>query len=91
MVYYYADAADLQQNNRTTNLFYLLNGMQRRRLQFLKDNQTRDYRQCMHGAENVETTLLTGGCGNCGQQTRVKPDSSGARSAGKRGGSMIDH
>jgi len=90
MVHCYVGAADLQRNNRTTNLFYLLNGMQRRRLQFSKDNQTQDYRPCMHGAGNAETTLLTGGCDNYGQQTRARPDSSGAQSAGKRGGSMID-
>lgn len=91
MVYCYVDAVDLQRINKTTNLFYLLNDVQRRRLQFWKDNQTQDCLPYVHGARNAETTPLIGGCGNYGQQTRARPDSSGARSVGKRGGNMIDY
>jgi len=44
----------------------------------------------MCGAKNAAMTPLTGGCGNCDQQTRARPDSSGAQNAEEHGENTID-
>jgi len=90
MACWYADTVGLQRKKKIVSLFYRLNGVQRRRLQFSKVRLTPDCQPRMCGAKNAAMTPLTGGCGNCDQQTRARPDSSGAQNAEEHGENTID-